>query len=217
MALLFKGAESYMQFWIKASWGTIVWSCMKFGPVVQEEMSFKDISYLELWQLLCSVDLIHLCNIGRRHHEERSCVIILNLDQRFRRKCRLSIFLIWSSGCPFCTAERNHLCNFGRGYQEEQFCDFFLNFDQWFRRRCHFKRFLIWSSGNPPVQWIKTIYAILKEGIMGKFHVKLYEIRTLWFRRRCVYIIEILWPWHSYLNLSIQLIIFSIVHIAKQS
>ena len=23
---------------------------MKFGPVVQAEMSFKDISYLELWQ-----------------------------------------------------------------------------------------------------------------------------------------------------------------------
>ena len=36
---------------------------VKFGPVVQEEMSFKDISYLEL----CSVDWNHLCNIGRRH------------------------------------------------------------------------------------------------------------------------------------------------------
>ena len=29
---------------------------MKFGPVVQEEMLFKDISYLELWQPLCSMD-----------------------------------------------------------------------------------------------------------------------------------------------------------------
>ena len=27
-------------------------SYMKFGPVVQKEMSFKDISYLELWQPL---------------------------------------------------------------------------------------------------------------------------------------------------------------------
>ena len=26
---------------------------MKFGPVVQEEMSFKDISYLELWWPFC--------------------------------------------------------------------------------------------------------------------------------------------------------------------
>ena len=64
---------------------------MKFGLVVQEEMSFKDISYLELWQPHCS----------RRHHEEQSCVIILNLDQWFRRKCRLKVFLIWSSGSPF--------------------------------------------------------------------------------------------------------------------
>ena len=32
---------------------------MKFGPVVQEEMLFKGISYLELWQPLCSVDWNH--------------------------------------------------------------------------------------------------------------------------------------------------------------
>ena len=29
---------------------------LKFGPVVQEGMSFKDNSYLELWQPLCSMD-----------------------------------------------------------------------------------------------------------------------------------------------------------------
>ena len=33
-----------------------MWSYMKFGPVIQEEMMFKDISYLELWQRLCLVD-----------------------------------------------------------------------------------------------------------------------------------------------------------------
>ena len=49
---------------------------MKFGPVVQEEMSLKDISYLKLWQPLCSVDWNHLCNIGRRRHEEQPCEII---------------------------------------------------------------------------------------------------------------------------------------------
>ena len=51
---------------------------VKSVPVVQE-MSFKDISYLELWQPLCSVDWNHLCNFGRQHHEEQSCEI-LNLD-----------------------------------------------------------------------------------------------------------------------------------------
>ena len=28
----------------------------KFRPVVKEEMPFKDISYLELWQLICSAE-----------------------------------------------------------------------------------------------------------------------------------------------------------------
>ena len=73
---------------------------MKFGPVVQE-MSFKEISYLELWQPLCSVDWNLVCSIGRMHHEEQPCEISLNLDQWFRRKCCLKVFLIWSSGSPF--------------------------------------------------------------------------------------------------------------------
>ena len=69
--------------------------------MVQEEISFKDISYLELWQPLCSVDWNHLCNFGRRYHEEQFRDIILNLDQWFRRKCCLKVFLIWSSDSPF--------------------------------------------------------------------------------------------------------------------
>ena len=64
-------------------------------------MSLKDISYLELWQPLCSADRNHLCNFGRRYHEEQFCEIILNLDQWLRRKCRLKVFLNWSSGSPF--------------------------------------------------------------------------------------------------------------------
>ena len=99
-ALLFCGAKPFMQFWKVASWGTFMWSYMKFGPVVQEEMLFKDISYLEFWQPLCSVDLNHLCNF-ERSHEERSCEIILNLDQWFRRKCRLKVFYTWSTGSHF--------------------------------------------------------------------------------------------------------------------
>ena len=43
-------------------------------------MMFKDISYLDLWQPLCSVERHHLRNSGRRHHEEQFCEIILNLD-----------------------------------------------------------------------------------------------------------------------------------------
>ena len=73
----------------------------EFGPVVQKEMLFKDISSLELWQPLCSEYWNQLCNFGRRYHEEQFCGIILNLDQWFRRKCRLKVFLIWSSDSPF--------------------------------------------------------------------------------------------------------------------
>ena len=51
-------------------------SDMKLGPVVQEDMSFKDVSYLELWQPLCSVDWNHLCNFERGHHGEHSCEVI---------------------------------------------------------------------------------------------------------------------------------------------
>ena len=64
-------------------------------------MLFKDISYLELWWPICSAEQNHVCNFGRGYYEEQFCEIILNLDQWFRRKCLLNIFLIWSSGCPF--------------------------------------------------------------------------------------------------------------------
>ena len=70
-------------------------------PVFQKEVSFKDISYLELWQPLYSADWNHLSNGGRMHHEEQFCEFFLSFDQWFRSKCRLKVFLIWSSGSPF--------------------------------------------------------------------------------------------------------------------
>ena len=75
-------------------------SVKSFGPEVQQEMSFKDTSYLELWLPFCSVEQNYLCNFGRGYQEEQFCDIILNLDQWFTR-CRLKKFLIWSSGGPF--------------------------------------------------------------------------------------------------------------------
>ena len=51
----------------------ILCNSIEFGTVVQEEMLFKDISHLELWQPLKSVDWNHLCNFGREHHEEQFC------------------------------------------------------------------------------------------------------------------------------------------------
>ena len=42
---LFSGAEPFMQFWKRASWGTFMWSYIKLGPVYQENMSFKEKVY----------------------------------------------------------------------------------------------------------------------------------------------------------------------------
>ena len=81
-------------------------SYVKLGPVVQEEMLFKDISYLELWWPFCYAELNHLCNFGRGYQEEQYCEIILNLEQCFRRRCVLKILLIWSSGSPYVQRSR---------------------------------------------------------------------------------------------------------------
>ena len=69
-------------------------------------MSLKDISYLEVWQPPCSVEQNHLWNFCRRHHEEKLCEIILNLDQWFRRRCHLNIFLISRFGRSFVQQSR---------------------------------------------------------------------------------------------------------------
>ena len=59
---------------------------VNFGPLVQEEKSFKDISCLELWRIRCSVEWNRLCKIGGRHHGLQICEIKLLLGQWFRRK-----------------------------------------------------------------------------------------------------------------------------------
>ena len=56
-------------------------------------MSFKDISYLEVWRPFCSAERNHLCNFSRGYLEEQFCDIIFNLDQWFRRRFRLKDFL----------------------------------------------------------------------------------------------------------------------------
>ena len=60
--------------------------------MVQEEMSYKAISNLELWWPFCSAGQNHLCNIDVGYQEEQFCGIIINLNQLFRR-CHLKFFL----------------------------------------------------------------------------------------------------------------------------
>ena len=54
----------------------------EFGPVVQEEMPFNYISYLELWQHFCSEERNHLCKFVRSYQEEQYCKIILNVSEK---------------------------------------------------------------------------------------------------------------------------------------
>ena len=53
----------------------------------------------------------------RALYEERFCEIILNLDQWFRRRCRLTGFFYLELLRPSCLAERNYLGNFDRRYK----------------------------------------------------------------------------------------------------
>ena len=64
----------------------------EFELVVQEEIPFKGISDMQLWQLFCSAERNHLCNYGRGYYKKHFCEIILNLGQWFRRRCRLKVF-----------------------------------------------------------------------------------------------------------------------------
>ena len=62
----------HVQFWLSALQGIF----LRFGSVVQEEVLFKDISYLELWWPFCSAEWNHLCNFGKRQIGEHSWKII---------------------------------------------------------------------------------------------------------------------------------------------
>ena len=55
-------------------------------------MLFKDISYLELWPPIYSAKR-NRATFGRGYYEEQFCEVILNLVQRFKRRCLLMIFL----------------------------------------------------------------------------------------------------------------------------
>ena len=113
--MLFK-AISYLQLCSPLVWwsgnictifveGIMILFCLI--PVVQKEISLKDISYLELWWPFCSTKQNRLFNFGRGRHEEHFCINILNLDQWFRRRCHLNIFLIYSCGCPIVQQSKN--------------------------------------------------------------------------------------------------------------
>ena len=121
------GAEPFMQFWKRTSWGTFKWSYKKFGLVVQEEMSFKENSYQELCQPLCSVDWNHLCNFWKKaswgtllwNYFEFEPIVPVEMPFK-----GISYLELWQ---PCCSADRHYCAILYWGYYEEQFCEVILN------------------------------------------------------------------------------------------
>ena len=80
----------------------------EFGIVVQEEMTFKVISYLALWRLpLQQSGTVCAILVECIMQEEQFCQIILILDQWFRRRCHLKYFY-WELWRPLCSLELNY-------------------------------------------------------------------------------------------------------------
>ena len=104
VALLFSAVEPFVQFWQRILWRTILWINFGFGPEVLE-MSFKDISYLELWPPFCSAKGT-ICAILVEGLWGTNLWNYFEFDQWFKRRWLLKIFLIWSSGGPFVQKSR---------------------------------------------------------------------------------------------------------------
>ena len=82
MALLFSAAEPFCYFGEGHYDKQFCEIHLEFGPVVQEKMPFKDISYLELWRPFCSA-------------ERDICAMLV---KGIKRNNSVKLFLIWTRG-----------------------------------------------------------------------------------------------------------------------
>ena len=135
--------HTHLLFLVENILGTILWNYFKFGPAVQE-MSFKDISYQELWRPFGLAEKT-MCNFCKR---PLSGTILWNYFV-FEPVVQMSYkdILSWALATPLFD-QANRLCNFGRSHHEEQFCEIILNLNQLFRR-CLFKDYSylkLWRS-----------------------------------------------------------------------
>ena len=74
-------------------------------------MSFKDISYLELWMSFCSAEQSQMCNFGRGNYFEFGQVV-----QEVMSSKDISYLELW---CPLYSAKWDSLCSFGSSHHEE--------------------------------------------------------------------------------------------------
>ena len=108
--------------------------------MVQEEMSFKIFLIWSSGSLPVQWSRTIYPTLIKSHHGEYSCEVIWNLDQCFRRRCRLKYFLsgalaafLFSGVEPFIQLKK-------KGHHREYSCEVIWNLDQCFRRRCRLKK-----------------------------------------------------------------------------
>ena len=100
-----------------------MWNYFEFEPVVQQDMSFKDISYRELWLQSWTICAI----LGKGNYEEQFCDFFFQLGPAVQEGMPLkdiSYLELWQH---LRSIEGNHLSNFGRRHQEEKICEMVLN------------------------------------------------------------------------------------------
>ena len=68
--------------------------------MVQEELLFKGISYLDIWQPFWSTECNHLCYCGRGYFEEQFCENYFEFVSVVQEQILFKRFFIWSSGSP---------------------------------------------------------------------------------------------------------------------
>ena len=92
-----------------------------------QEISFEDISYLELCRLFCSAKLDHLCNFIRGYHKKQFREIILKFGPVVQEEISFIRFLIWISGGPGVHWSETIYAIVGRWRYGQHSCEIILN------------------------------------------------------------------------------------------
>ena len=76
-------------------------------------MSFKDMSYLELWVPFCLAEQNYLWHFGRGHNMIQLCELIWIKTNGSRGGDVVYSHVLSKSLAAICSVEWNHLCHFG--------------------------------------------------------------------------------------------------------
>ena len=160
--------------------------------MVQKEVSFKDISYLELWQPFCSAEQNHLCNFGRGYQEKPILYNHFEFAPVVQEEMSFKRFLIWSSGSPPVPWSRTICAILKEGVMGN----------------IHVKLYEVWTSGlgrdvvkryflsgalAAPLFSGAEPFVQLSRGYYEEQFCEIILNLDKWFRRRCLLKIFLIW------------------------